>query len=537
MTTAAIYLGPDRRLRARAVREQGRVGSRAKRVNGGRLLAVLALALVAAAVLPLVAARLIHDPAVLTEFRTGISSLSTALFVAAALSYVLRWRLTGEAPVALVGVALLVYGSVLGFFLPLAPYLGGAGASAVGSSALVRTVTSIVVMYLLVRSLSTPIIDSALRPARLYVTATLALVAVFGLLTTATSRLSTGPLPESAATPLSLLLAFGWGAAALLFVRRAADRLQGDVLWLGLSLGCLSLANVVRALPVGHGGAGLLSAGAVSAVAAAVSLYGGARHVTELLGSLDAERLRLRVDLVSQEEELQTQRERREESLHDVRSTLAAIRCAAGTLQRYGGKLASTQRATLTSAVTSELVRLERLIDPANREEPHPFDLGEAIAGVVETERALGSEIVVDLRFVRAAGRPEDTAEILQNLLVNARRYAQGSRIRITSYARHGRVELCVEDFGPGLSAAEREEVFGRGSRGRAGHGVPGSGLGLYVSRRLATEQGGELIVTGRRGGGARFVLRLPSAVQELGDEQRDVTDGLHGDDSQLTVG
>jgi signal transduction histidine kinase len=156
---------------------------------------------------------------------------------------------------------------------------------------------------------------------------------------------------------------------------------------------------------------------------------------------------------------------------------------------------------------------------------------------VVETERALGSEIVVDLRFVRAAGRPEDTAEIVQNLLVNARRYAQGSRIRITSYTRHGLVELCVEDFGPGLSAAEREEVFGRGSRGRAGHDVPGSGLGLYVSRRLATEQGGELIVTGRRGGGARFVLRLPSAVQELGDEQRDVADGLHGDDSQLTVG
>jgi signal transduction histidine kinase len=218
------------------------------------------------------------------------------------------------------------------------------------------------------------------------------------------------------------------------------------------------------------------------------------------------------VDLLSHAEQLQHERDRRDERLHDVRSTLAAVRLAAGTLQRYDGKLASTQRASLTSAVTSELVRLERLIDPADGDRARPFDVEEALEGVVATERALGSDIVVNLKGVRALGRPEDTAAIVQNLLVNARRYAPGSPIRITSYARRAQVEVRVEDRGPGLTAHEREEVFARGRRGSAGEQVAGSGLGLYVSRRLATEQGGDLLVTDRRGGGACFVLRLPSA-------------------------
>ena len=520
----ATYIGPDRRARDRAPGEDARV----RRTDGGTLLAVLALALLAAVLLPLLAGRLVADPARLTELRTGLASLATALFVAAALGYVLRWKLTGEAPVALVGVALLVYGSVNGFFVPLAPGLVGTGASVGGSAALVRAMTSAVVVYLLVRSLSTPVVDSRLRPGRLYAVAALALVAVFSLLGLATSAQSTPPLPEQASVPLNLLLALGWGTAALLFVRRAADRLQGDVLWLGLALGCLGLANLLRALPVGHGPAGMLAATAVSALAASVALYGAARHVTELLGSFDAERLRLRVDLLSHAEQLQHERDRRDERLHDVRSTLAAVRLAAGTLQRYDGKLASTQRASLTSAVTSELVRLERLIDPADGDRARPFDVEEALEGVVATERALGSDIVVSLKGVRALGRPEDTAAIVQNLLVNARRYAPGSPIRITSYARRAQVEVRVEDRGPGLTAHEREEVFARGHRGSAGEQVAGSGLGLYVSRRLATEQGGDLLVTDRRGGGACFVLRLPAApAQQRRKGARDEEPGL----------
>jgi signal transduction histidine kinase len=307
--------------------------------------------------------------------------------------------------------------------------------------------------------------------------------------------------------------------------------MRGDQLWLGLALGCLAIGNILRATPFGDPAAGLLSAATISIIAATVVLYGSIRHLTHLLRGMGTERLRLRVALEEQEAG-------REERLHDVRSTLAAIRCAAGTLHRYDGKLASTQRATLQSAVTSELVRLGRLIDPVDQAEVRPFELGPALAGVVETERALGSEIHVQLENVVAVGRSDDTAEIVQNLLVNARRYAAGTPITLCAQVSRRYVEVLIQDEGPGLSMEDRATVFGRGRRGAAKDQAPGSGLGLFVARRLAVEQGGDLVVTDRPGGGACFVLRLPSVTsqQDL-DQLGDVGDGSHAYGAGLPPG
>jgi hypothetical protein len=73
---------------------------------------------------------------------------------------------------------------------------------------------------------------------------------------------------------------------------------------------------------------------------------------------------------------------------------------------------------------------------------------------------------------------------------------------------------LAVEDTGPGVPAADRERIFDRftqldsGATRRAG----GVGLGLYIARRLARDQDGELLLTDPTppGHGARFELHLP---------------------------
>jgi signal transduction histidine kinase len=68
-----------------------------------------------------------------------------------------------------------------------------------------------------------------------------------------------------------------------------------------------------------------------------------------------------------------------------------------------------------------------------------------------------------------------------------------------------------VNDQGQGINAEDRERVFEKFERlGLTGDG--GSGLGLYISRRLARAMGGELLVRNAQGGGACFELRLPGA-------------------------
>jgi K+-sensing histidine kinase KdpD len=79
---------------------------------------------------------------------------------------------------------------------------------------------------------------------------------------------------------------------------------------------------------------------------------------------MGAEQVRLRADLAASDRRGSAHEESRHLRQHDVRSALAAIRCAAGTLQRYDDRLAADQRVTLQTAVTSELQRLEQLIDP-----------------------------------------------------------------------------------------------------------------------------------------------------------------------------
>jgi len=66
-----------------------------------------------------------------------------------------------------------------------------------------------------------------------------------------------------------------------------------------------------------------------------------------------------------------------------------------------------------------------------------------------------------------------------------------------------------VADQGEGLDAGEQARVFAKFERlGRQGDG--GSGLGLYISRRLAEAMGGRLTVESAKGEGARFTLELP---------------------------
>jgi signal transduction histidine kinase len=376
-------------------------------------------------------------------------------------------------------------------------------------------------MYLLVRSLSTPIIDSRLRPVRTFVVAMVGVAAVFGALGLAVGDLLVGPPPAVLDVVLHSMLGVGWAWVAWLMVRRAADRLQGDVLWIGLALGCLAAANAMRAGAGTDSPAGMLAATAVSVLAAAVALHGTTLHLTAVLVDRGAERMRMYVDLLARDAHQRTQEASSEERLHDARSTLAAIRVAAGTLQRYEHKLEAAQRESLQTAVTSELVRLEHLIDPPSPDQLQTFRVESVLSPVVETERALGSDVELLLRDATAFARPNDVVRIVQNLLTNARRHAPGTCVRLSAVVREGYVTISVADEGPGVPPDLRETVFERGYRSTE---RGGDGLGLYVARQLATELGGSLRVHARVGGGAVFSLRLPSGPPEQAPDE--VADG-----------
>lgn len=140
-------------------------------------------------------------------------------------------------------------------------------------------------------------------------------------------------------------------------------------------------------------------------------------------------------------------------------------------------------------------------------------DIARRVAGLLSLKAA---DHQIEILLPSEVSKVEATAEfrrVLQialNLVGNAIRYApDGSQISLEIADEGPTTLFAVSDQGGGIAIKDRELVFEKFERlGRSGDG--GSGLGLYISRRLARAMGGDLSVTDASQGGARFELRLP---------------------------
>lgn len=142
-------------------------------------------------------------------------------------------------------------------------------------------------------------------------------------------------------------------------------------------------------------------------------------------------------------------------------------------------------------------------------------DVARRAAGILAV-RAQEREIAIDApklgEQLPAIAEFRRVLQILLNLVGNAIRYApQGSQVWIRLEDAGPRARLIVADQGPGLNEDQQTKVFEKFERlGRSGEDG-GSGLGLYISRRLARAMGGDLQVESAPGQGARFILEVPA--------------------------
>ena len=144
-------------------------------------------------------------------------------------------------------------------------------------------------------------------------------------------------------------------------------------------------------------------------------------------------------------------------------------------------------------------------------------DLAHRAAGLLAV-KAADHQIRIELPDegdkLPASGEFRRTLQILVNLIGNAIRYSpDGSVISLRVSAEQGFARISVTDQGAGIAPEDQERIFEKFERlGRSGDG--GSGLGLFISRRLARAMGGSLTVTSEAGQGSTFTLALPERKQ-----------------------
>jgi signal transduction histidine kinase len=101
----------------------------------------------------------------------------------------------------------------------------------------------------------------------------------------------------------------------------------------------------------------------------------------------------------------------------------------------------------------------------------------------------------------------------LKNLLDNALKYDARGPVQLSLAVQNGQLMVTVRDHGPGLDAQASRHLFEKFARGQQQQHLAGAGLGLYLSRKIAQQHGGDIHIHNAPDGGAVAELRLPLVV------------------------
>nr|WP_255673835.1 ATP-binding protein [Komagataeibacter sp. FNDCF1] len=208
---------------------------------------------------------------------------------------------------------------------------------------------------------------------------------------------------------------------------------------------------------------------------------------------------------------------------HEIRSPLNAIMGYIQLLQHDARLPPERHRALGTMRESGEHITsiLSGLLDisriEAGRIELHADTVAlpaflESVAQMIRPQAmAKGLDLVWQPGYLPAVVTCDEhrLRQILLNLLSNAVKFTR--RGSVTFSARwHGQIaEFIIADTGPGIAEADYTRIFEPFERGAGSAGVPGTGLGLTITRLLTEILGGELTFTSKPGEGSRFRVRL----------------------------
>ena len=428
-----------------------------------------------------------------------------------------RWYLTGDAPALWLAIALALYGTFRLGISELLPFV--LPDQALADWALwVRPASLVVIIVLLIRAITMVQVAPTAGP-KLAAGAVLALFALSGVMALFPPLASTvdgaqGPLPRSYGTVNQIgLIPFAFTLLGAAYTWRGFRLRRWLFTWLGLLFFGVALGDIARVYAPPPVMGGLFGKELLRLLGLLLALVGAAREILYTYRDSSTRLAHSEYTAMTAQERIREGQAAAEERAHEARSALAAIEGATRTLEHYRDRLPPETQEALSTAVSGEIRRLQRLVsvgEPLG--EFTSFGVAEAVGPVVATERARGATVDVKVAGdLSVVGRTGSTEQVIQTLFDNARRYAPGSPITVRAERASTKIELRVEDRGPGVPADQHETIFRRGVRGDAAMDVPGSGLGLYVAADLMREQGGDLWVQDRDGGGASFVLSLPA--------------------------
>jgi two-component system sensor histidine kinase ChvG len=220
---------------------------------------------------------------------------------------------------------------------------------------------------------------------------------------------------------------------------------------------------------------------------------------------------------------------------HEIKNPLTSLRSAVETVGRIKDP---EQQKRLIAIIVDDVARMDRLISDISdasrldaelsRAEPNPVRLLSLLRALADVQNATDEPDAPRVEIVTADPEPEEyivpglegrLGQVFRNLIGNARSFSPPAGIITIRIKRSGsRVEVAVEDQGPGMPEGKEKAIFNRFYTERPEGEKFGthSGLGLSISQQIVDAHKGliyaeNIIDTDKKVRGARFVVRLPA--------------------------
>ena len=221
---------------------------------------------------------------------------------------------------------------------------------------------------------------------------------------------------------------------------------------------------------------------------------------------------------------------------HELRTPLTSIRALAELMlddATTGDGMGAEQRQHFLSIIVAEAERLTRLVnqvlDMAKIESGHAdwhsseLDLAALVRSSAQTvcellrERGARLELELPEQPVMVLADADRLTQVMLNLLSNAAKFVPAGQglIQVKLTRSGARVQVEVQDNGPGVPPAQQELVFEKFRQGGDSSNRPqGTGLGLPISRRIVEHFGGAMWLRSETGQGACFGFWLPATTR-----------------------
>lgn len=210
---------------------------------------------------------------------------------------------------------------------------------------------------------------------------------------------------------------------------------------------------------------------------------------------------------------------------HELLTPLGFIKGYATTLLREDTSWDESTRREFLSIIDEESDRLRNLID-------NLLDSSRLQAGTLQMAfqtvrldtflkelslrvRSMHESLRVDLELrtpgLQVSADPTRLTQVFDNIISNATKYAPGSPIKIILDKKNLQARISVQDYGPGIASEHLDRIFQRFYRvQQSSTSVRGSGLGLYITRKIIQAHDGEIDAQSHLGLGTTFQIYLP---------------------------